>query len=106
MTTDAMTVDELKAWRDGGQRHVLLDVREPSELAICAIDGSLRIPMGEVGEKLDLLPKDEPIIVHCKMGGRSAQITAQLRARGYDARNLTGGILAWIAKIDPSLSRY
>jgi adenylyltransferase/sulfurtransferase len=52
------------------------------------------------------LPKDEPIVVHCKMGGRSAQITALLRARGYDARNLTGGILDWIAKIDPSLSRY
>lgn len=106
MTTDAMTVEELKAWRDAGERHVLLDVREPSELAICAIDGSLRIPMGQVGEKLDLLPKDEPIVVHCKMGGRSAQITALLRARGYDARNLTGGILDWIAKIDPSLSRY
>lgn len=104
--TDAMTVDELKAWRDSGTRHTLLDVREPSELAICAIDGSLRIPMAQVAERLAILPKDEPIVVHCKMGGRSAQVTAQLRARGYDARSLTGGILAWIRTIDPSLESY
>lgn len=103
---DSMTVEELKAWRDSGERHMLLDVREPSEHAICAIDGSLLMPMGQVASKLDLLPKDEPIVVHCKMGGRSAQITAQLRARGYDARNLTGGILAWISKVDPSLTQY
>jgi len=106
MATDAMTVDELKAWRDSGERHVLLDVREPSEIAICAIDGSVRIPMAQVAERLDLLPTGEPIVVHCKMGGRSAQITAQLRARGYDARNLSGGILAWISKIDPGLNLY
>lgn len=106
MATDSMTVEELKAWRDKGERHLLLDVREVSEHAICKIDGSLLIPMGQVGEKLDLLPTDEPIVVHCKMGGRSAQITAALRARGYDARNLTGGILAWISQVDPSLTRY
>ena len=105
-STDAMTVAELKAWRDSGETHTLLDVREPSELAICAIDGSVRIPMAQVAERLDALPKDQPIVVHCKMGGRSAQITAQLRARGYDARNLTGGILAWISQIDPSLTKY
>ena len=106
MAIDSMTVEELKAWRDSGETHMLLDVREPSEHAICAIDGSILIPMGQVGEHLDQLPKDKPIVVHCKMGGRSGQITGLLRARGYDARNLTGGILAWISQIDPSLNRY
>ncbi len=106
MATDSMTVTDLKTWRDTGTRHTLLDVREPSEIAICAIDGSLRIPMQQVASSLDALPQDEPIVVHCKMGGRSAQITAMLRAKGYDARNLQGGILDWIAKIDSSLSRY
>ena len=81
-------------------------MREPSEHAICAIAGSVLIPMGQVNARLDVLPKDQPVVVHCKMGGRSAQITAQLRAKGYDARNLTGGILAWISKIDSSLNRY
>lgn len=103
---DSMTVEELKAWRDSGERHFLLDVREPSEHAICEIQGATLIPMGQVGMRLDEIPKDQPVVVHCKMGGRSAQITAQLRARGYDAKNLTGGILAWISQIDPSLNKY
>lgn len=102
----AMTVTELKAWRDRGEKHMLLDVREPSELAICDIAGSTRIPMGQVLEHLEALPKDQPIVVHCKMGGRSGQVAAKLRTLGYDARNLTGGILAWIDQVDPSLDRY
>lgn len=106
MTSDAMSVTELKAWRDSGEKHMLLDVREPSELQICDIEGSTRIPMGEVLSHLDALPKDQPIVVHCKMGGRSGQVAAKLRSLGYDARNLTGGILAWIDQIDPSQSKY
>lgn len=102
----AMTVTELKAWRDRGEKHMLLDVREPSELAICDIAGSTRIPMGQVLGHLEALPKDQPIVVHCKMGGRSGQVAAKLRTLGYDARNLTGGILAWIDQVDPSLDRY
>ena len=103
---DSMTVEELKAWRDTGATHTLIDVREPAEHAICAIDGAILIPMNQVASHLDVLPKDRPIVVQCKVGARSAQITAQLRARGYDARNLTGGILAWISRIDSSLSKY
>lgn len=106
MATDAMSVTELKAWRDSGEKHMLLDVREPSELQICEIEGSTRIPMGQVLDHLSALPKDQPIVVHCKMGGRSGQVAAKLRSLGYDARNLTGGILAWIDQIDPSQSRY
>jgi molybdopterin/thiamine biosynthesis adenylyltransferase/rhodanese-related sulfurtransferase len=105
-TTDALSVTELKAWRDSGEKHMLLDVREPSELQICAIDGSTRIPMGQVLDHLDGLPKDQPIVVHCKMGGRSGQVAAKLRTLGYDARNLTGGILAWIDQIDPTQQKY
>lgn len=106
VAADSMTVEALKAWRDSGQPHTLIDVREPSEYAICAIDGAILIPMNTVASRLDVLPKDQPIVIHCKMGGRSAAITGQLRARGYDARNLTGGILAWISRIDPSLRKY
>ena len=106
VAADSMTVEELKAWRDRGQRHTLIDVREPAEYAICAIDGAILIPMNEVASRLDLLPTDQPIVVHCKVGGRSAAVADQLRSRGYDARNLTGGILAWISRIDPNLSKY
>ena len=103
---DSMTVEELKDWRDRGEPHALIDVREPFEYAICAIDGAMLIPMNEVAARMDVLPKDRPIVVQCKVGGRSAVITEQLRARGYDARNLAGGILAWISRIDPTLSKY
>jgi adenylyltransferase/sulfurtransferase len=106
MATDALTVTELKKWRDTGEKHMLLDVREPSELQICEIQGSTRIPMGEVLSHLDALPKDQPIVVQCKTGGRSGQVAAKLRTLGYDARNLTGGILAWIDQVDPTQQRY
>jgi molybdopterin/thiamine biosynthesis adenylyltransferase/rhodanese-related sulfurtransferase len=106
MTSDALSVTELKAWRDSGEKHMLLDVREPSELQICEIEGSTRIPMGQVLGHLDALPKDQPIVVHCKMGGRSGQVAAKLRSLGYDARNLTGGILAWIDQVDPTQQKY
>ena len=105
-STDAMSVTDLKAWRDSGEKHMLLDVREPSELQICEIEGSTRIPMGQVLDHLSALPKDQPIVVHCKMGGRSGQVAAKLRSLGYDARNLTGGILAWIDQVDPTQQKY
>jgi molybdopterin/thiamine biosynthesis adenylyltransferase/rhodanese-related sulfurtransferase len=106
MTSDSMTVTELKAWRDSGEKHMLLDVREPSELQICEIEGSTRIPMGQVLDHLKALPKDQPIVVQCKTGGRSGQVAAKLRTLGYDARNLTGGILAWIDQVEPDKTRY
>jgi sulfur-carrier protein adenylyltransferase/sulfurtransferase len=105
-SNEAMSVTELNAWRDRGEPHMLLDVREPSELQICEIEGSTRIPMGQVLDHLNALPKDQPIVVHCKMGGRSGQVAAKLRSLGYDARNLTGGILAWIDQVDPTQTKY
>ena len=107
MTTGTdMTVEELDRWRRDQTAHVLVDVREPSEAAICRIDGSHLIPLGSLAQRLNELPTDQPIVVHCKHGGRSARATAMLRAKGYDARNLTGGIAAWTDRIEPSLTRY
>jgi adenylyltransferase/sulfurtransferase len=107
MTSDTdMTVEELNRWRREHTSHVLVDVREPSEAAICRIEGSQLVPLNSLAQRIDELPADRPIIVHCKHGGRSARATAMLRAKGYDARNLTGGIAAWIDRIDPSLNRY
>ena len=63
---DAMTVQELKALRDAGRPHFLLDVREPSEHAICHIDGAVLIPLGQLQSRVDELPADQTIVVHCK----------------------------------------
>jgi adenylyltransferase/sulfurtransferase len=103
-------VDALKAQIDRGDDIWILDVREKTEYDICRIPGSTLIPLGELGKRIDELPQgpDAPeIIVHCKMGGRSAKAVAQLRERGFTRiKNVTGGILAWIDKVDPSQSKY
>ncbi|HEX5214389.1 MAG TPA: molybdopterin-synthase adenylyltransferase MoeB [Vicinamibacterales bacterium] len=98
-TVGAIRVDlspsDLAAWREDGVPHMLVDVREPSEHAAASIEGAVLIPSGLLDENLSLLPKDRPVVVHCQSGGRSSRAVAKLRAIGYDARNLEGGIRAW-----------
>jgi len=74
-----------------------LDVREPGEWQNGHAPGAVWIPMGEVQARRDELPGDNRIVVVCRSGGRSATITGALRAHGYDAVNLTGGMCAWAA---------
>ena len=102
-----MTVDELDAWRRAGKDHVLIDVRTDEEAAICRIDGALLIPMAALEQSLDRIPKDRPVVIHCKSGARSARAVGQLKALGYrNAQSLTGGILAWIKTKSPHLPAY
>jgi adenylyltransferase/sulfurtransferase len=102
-----ISVRELKARLDAGRAPVILDVREPSEVAICRLPGSRLIPLGELPRRLGELDASVEIIVHCKSGGRSARAVALLRERGFaHASNLTGGILRWINEIDGTLARY
>ena len=75
----------------------LLDVREPTEWAEGHAPGALLIPMGEVQARRDELSHEGRIVVVCRSGGRSAAVTDALRAHGYDAVNLTGGMCAWTA---------
>jgi adenylyltransferase/sulfurtransferase len=104
---DGVTVEELKARIDEQADFVLVDVREPFEHEICRIPGAQLIPMGEFAERYRELPKDREVILHCKSGFRSARAAHFLKGRGFqDVHNLEGGILAWIDRIDPSLSRY
>jgi adenylyltransferase/sulfurtransferase len=90
-----MTVSEFQKLRAEGHPHALIDVREVSEHEASRIEGGLLIPLGTLSQRLDLLPDDRPVIVYCHSGGRSARATAMLRAQGFDAHNLEGGILAW-----------
>jgi len=76
---------------------VLLDVREPGEWSAGHAPQAILIPMGQVHARRDELPRDTRIVVVCRSGGRSAAITDALRAHGYDAVNLTGGMCAWAA---------
>lgn len=102
-----MTVEALKALIDQGADLALVDVREPHELAICCIPGAINIPLGDVVNRLSELDVDRPLVVFCRSGGRSAQAVAMLRRHGFDrVRNLNGGVLAWVDRIDPSQPKY
>ena len=100
-------VKELKRKIDAKEDFFLLDVREPNEFKIGRIPGSTLIPLGEVPQRVNEIPRGKEIIVHCKMGGRSANAAAYLRTQGYtNVKNLKGGILDWSDKVDPSVPKY
>lgn len=76
----------------------LLDVREPWEYDEAHIPGVTLLPMGEVANRLDEIPRDKEVIVTCRSGNRSGQVTDFLRQNGFDnVHNMTGGILDWQA---------
>ena len=98
---------EVKAKQDRGDKFTLLDVREPHEFQICRIPGSILIPLGELPKRYAELDKNGELVVHCKMGGRSAKAVDFLKQNGFkQARNMTGGILAWSDKVDPRVPKY
>jgi adenylyltransferase/sulfurtransferase len=98
---------QLKARIDAGENLFILDVRNPSEYQICRIPGTTLVPLPELPSRAGEVPKDREVIVHCKMGGRSAKAIEFLKSQGYtNLVNLTGGILAWAEKVDPGMPRY
>lgn len=100
-----VTVQELHEARQNKAPHFLLDVREPAEHSIGRIEGSTLIPLGELESRISELPRDQRILVHCKLGGRSAKAVGILRQHGFtDAWNVAGGITAWSKEIDPTVS--
>jgi len=105
---DTITPLELKALRDQGKAPFLLDVRNPEEIAICRIEGSTVIPLPELPNRLGELDRSAPMVVHCKSGARSAKAINLLKEAGFLGKleNLTGGILAWIKDVDPTLPSY
>ena len=104
---DEATVEELKTRLDRHESFLLLDVREPQEFEICRIPGSVLIPLGDLPSRLFELEGRDDMIVHCKSGVRSGKAVKLLREAGYSkARNLKGGILAWINRIDTTLPKY
>ena len=90
-----VSADDLVLWRRSGVPHVLVDVREPAEHAESSIDGARLVPLARVTVEAPTLSRDVPVVVYCRTGLRSGRAAATLRALGFDARSLTGGIDAW-----------
>ncbi len=102
-----ISVQHLSALRESKDPMTILDVREPQELAICKIDGSLDIPMQSVPANLDKLDKDTLLVIVCHSGMRSMQVTQWLRHNGFHhATNLMGGIDSWAREIDTNMAKY
>lgn len=87
---------------------LVLDVREPNELAVCKLANITHIPLGELPNRVsELRDKDAEIIVYCRSGKRSERACQFLTSSGYkNVTNLEGGILAWARDIDPSMPNY
>lgn len=98
----------LEAGEVDGRRAVLLDVREEGERAIVALPGNAWLPVGELraGAAVPGVAPDARVYVYCKTGVRSGEAVDLLRARGVDAVDVEGGILAWVAQVDPTLPTY
>lgn len=119
-----VNVRDVKFALENGDDVVVVDVRDPHEWDISAIEGTLRIPKPDIqlakngiqaGRKLweetilKEIPRDKTLYVHCRSGKRSADSIAFLSEIGYDLEkmyNVEGGILAWADEIDPDMPKY
>ena len=102
-----ITPTELRARLDGGDKLVLIDVREPWEHQLSKIEGAKLIPLGTLAASLETLPDVEELICYCHHGVRSLDAAAWLRSQGIaKAKSLAGGIERWSLEIDPQVPRY
>ena len=90
-TVDAKTVNGLR----GNPDVVLIDVREPDEFAAGHIPEATLIPLGQLSSRLSEIPKDKTVVAVCRSGNRSGQATELLRQAGFDAHNMSGGMISW-----------
>ncbi len=105
--SEEITVRELKARMDRGEKLTVIDVREPYEYAIARIPGTRLIPLGQIVERSGELDAGSEIILHCRSGKRSADALNRLKAKGFNRlKNLTGGITAWSDEIDSGVPKY
>ncbi|MDP9025260.1 MAG: rhodanese-like domain-containing protein [Candidatus Eremiobacteraeota bacterium] len=107
MTLKEIDVDELAQWRNESRAFVLLDVREPDEVAAASIPGAVHIPMRDIPQRFAELPSDATIAVLCHHGGRSERVANFLLLQGFsDVCNVNGGIDAYARQIDPAIPLY
>ena len=90
-----MTPTELDARREEVQ---IVDVRWPNEWEAGRIEGALHIPLDDLDDRLDEMDRDRPVVTVCRTGSRSSAAAEQLRAEGFRAENLDGGLEAWAGR--------
>ncbi len=106
-TIPEISVTELKSRMDAGEPLTLIDVREDYEYEIARIDGAHLLPLGQLRDRMEEIPRNGDVVIHCHSGMRSAHAVQLLQQAGYrNAANLIGGIDAWSREIDPTVPRY
>jgi rhodanese-related sulfurtransferase len=102
-----ISVVELKARRDRGEKPLVVDVREEWELQLARIPDVVHVPMNEVPARVAELSRETETIVMCHAGGRSLRVAHFLANQGFtNVANLTGGIAAWSAEVDATVPQY
>ncbi len=89
-------------WREVealSEPYLIVDVREAAERAHGAIPGSVHIPLGDLRERLDELPRDRLLVASCQTGQRSYNACCILTERGFRAANLSGAYQTWRAVV-------
>jgi rhodanese-related sulfurtransferase len=102
-----ISVRELKARRDRGEKPLVIDVREDWELKLASIPDVLHVPMSQIPVRLSELSPGAETIVMCHAGGRSMRVAHFLANQGFtNVANLTGGIAAWSEEVDAPVPHY
>ena len=86
---------ELSEKLKNGKRPLVLDVRQPDEFRMGHISGAKLIPLGELSQHMKALPKDKEIVCVCASGSRSRSATKLLLHEGYNAFDMSGGMMMW-----------
>lgn len=98
---------EFVAATAAGEDWQLIDVREPWEHDIAAVEAAVLMPMSEIHMRVEELAREKPVAVLCHSGIRSARVAAWLKILGFArVANITGGIDAWSVTVDTSIPRY
>ncbi len=110
MSTPEISVQDLEGMLKSEEDFVLLDVREPWELARASWDDNrLRLaPMSQLAQRgIEKMPEDVPVVVVCHLGVRSYQVTNWLLSQGWkNVVSLRGGIEAYASQVDSAVGRY
>jgi len=76
----------------------LVDIREPHEREAGHVAGSRHMELSRISQEAGSLDRERPLVLYCRMGGRSGMALQAFKASGYDAHNMEGGLLAWVEK--------
>ncbi len=90
-----LTVQEAQTRLGARPAPFLLDVRQPDEFRQGHIAGAKLIPLSELSRRINEIPKDREVVCVCRSGSRSGMAARQLTAAGFQAVNLSGGMMAW-----------